>query len=364
MRIEHEIVTLRTAHPFVIARGGSSEWRVVWVRIKDRDGNEGWGEAAPSRFYGETADTVVAVLGRIAPLLEGADSWSLETIEAEIGASIRFNGAARSAVSAALHDLVGKRLGVPLYRLWGLDRARAPQSSFTIAIPESEKDLRARLAEAAQYPVLKVKLGSPRDEEIMRVVREEAPDKILRVDANAAWTPKHALRMIEKLAAHRVEFVEQPLPAHDIDGLRFVRERSPLPIIADESCIIATDIPRLVGAVDGINIKLAKCGGVREALRMIATARAHGMLVMAGCMIESSLGITAAAHFSPLLDYADLDGAALLSNDPFAGATIAGGKIAIPDGPGLGVTRGAASGPRATGTNSRSAGSKSRRGRA
>ena len=176
MRIEHEIVTLRTAHPFVIARGGSSEWRVVWVRITDREGNTGWGEAAPSRFYGETADTVVAMLPRIAPLLEGADAWSLETIEAEIGASMRFNGAARSAVSAALHDLIGKRLGIPLYKLWGLDPKKAPESSFTIAIPESESDLRARLAEAASYPVLKVKLGSQRDEEIMRVVREEIPE--------------------------------------------------------------------------------------------------------------------------------------------------------------------------------------------
>jgi L-alanine-DL-glutamate epimerase-like enolase superfamily enzyme len=339
MRIQHEIVTVRTKHPFIIARGGSSEWRVVWVRITDRDGVEGWGEAAPSRFYGETADTVVAMLPRIAPLLEGADAWSLETIESEIAASMRFNGAARSAVSAALHDLVGKRLGVPLYKLWGLERAKAPKSSFTIAIPESEEDLRSRLKEAAQYPVLKVKLGSPRDEEIMRVVRAEAPDKIIRVDANAAWNPKQALRMIEILAAYGVEFVEQPLPPQDIDGLRFVRERSPLPIIADESCIIASDIPRLVGAVDGINIKLAKCGGLREALRMIATARAHNMLVMTGCMIETSLGITAAAHFAPLLDYADLDGASLLSNDPFRGATIDGGTIAIPDGPGLGVSR-------------------------
>ena len=339
MRIEHEIITLRTAHPFVIARGGSSEWRVVWVRIIDDDGNTGWGEAAPSRFYGETADTVVAVLGRLAPLLETADQWSLETIESEMHAAIRFNGAARSAVSAALHDLVGKRLGVPLYRLWGLDRERAPLSSFTIAIPESESDLRKRLAEAEQYPALKIKLGSPRDEEIMRVVRGEAPDKIIRVDANAAWTPKHALRMIDRLIEHRVEFVEQPLPAHDIDGLRFVRERSALPIIADESCIVASDIPRLVGAVDGINIKLSKCGGLREALRMIATARSHGMLVMTGCMIETSLGISAAAHFTPLLDYADLDGAALLQNDPFSGATIAEGHIAIPDAPGLGVER-------------------------
>ena len=339
MRIDHEIVTLRTTHPFIIARGGSSEWRVVWVRVVDDDGVEGWGEAAPSRFYGETAETVIAALSRIKPILETADPWSLETLEAEMHAAIRFNGSMRSAVSAALHDLAAKRLNVPVHRLLGLDRARAPKSSFTIGIPESETELRSRIAEAAQYPVLKIKLGSPRDEEIMRVVRSAAPDKVLRVDANAAWTPKHALRMIDKLAAHGVEFVEQPLPAHDIDGLRFVRERSPLPVIADESCIVATDIPRLVGAVDGINIKLAKCGGLREALKMIATARAHGMLVMMGCMIETSLGITAAAHLSPLLDYADLDGAALLANDPFRGATIAGGQITIPDAPGLGVTR-------------------------
>ena len=142
--------------------------------------------------------------------------------------------------------------------------------------------------------------------------------------------------MIDVLVRHRVEFVEQPLAAHDLDGLRFVRERSPLPIIADESCVTSADIPRLVGAVDGINIKLAKCGGLREALRMIAAARTHGMLVMCGCMIETSLGITAAAHLAPLLDYADLDGAALVANDPFIGASIAGGRIALRDAPGPG----------------------------
>jgi L-alanine-DL-glutamate epimerase-like enolase superfamily enzyme len=143
--------------------------------------------------------------------------------------------------------------------------------------------------------------------------------------------------MVDVLVECGVEYVEQPVPAHDLDGLRFVRERSSLPVIADESCVVSTDIPRLVGAVDGINIKLSKCGGLREALKMIATARAHGMLVMAGCMIETSLGITAAAHFAPLLDYADFDGAALLANDPYVGATIDGGRIVIPSAPGLGV---------------------------
>jgi len=267
------------------------------------------------------------------------DPWAIENAEAEIARALRFNGAARSAVSAALHDLAGKRLGVPVYRMWGLDPAQAPQSSYTIGIPGDLGELRERVEEAAEYPVLKIKLGSPRDAEIISTVRLAAPDKVLRVDANAAWTAKHALRMIELLLEYDVEFVEQPLAPHDLEGLRFVRERSPLPIIADESVLTASDVPKLAGLVDGVNLKLAKCGGLREALRIIHTARAHGMLVMAGCMIETSLGITAAAHLAPLLDYVDLDGAALLANDPFVGATITGGTLTIPDAPGLGVTR-------------------------
>lgn len=211
-------------------------------------------------------------------------------------------------------------------------------SSFTIAIAANEAELRERIAQAEQYPVLKVKLGTDHDEEIIRTVRDAAPDKVLRVDANAAWTAKQALRMVDVLVACGVEYLEQPLPAHDLEGTRFVRERSVLPIICDESCVVATDVARLAGVADGINLKLSKCGGLREALKMIATARAHGMLVMAGCMIETSLGITAAAHLAPLLDYADFDGAALLANDPYVGATIAGGRIAIPTGAGLGVT--------------------------
>ena len=339
MKIAHEIITVRTTHPFIIARGGSSDHRTVFVRVTDDDGAEGWGEAAPSRFYGETVETVTATLDRLATVLEGADAWSLEAIESEMNRAIRFNAAARSAVSAALHDLAGKRLGIPVSRMLGLDGMPMPRSSFTIGIPETMADLRQRVEEAAEYPIIKVKLGSDRDVEIIRTVRLAAPDKVLRVDANAAWTAKHALRMVEILLEYEIEFLEQPLPAHDLDGLRYVRDRSPLPIIADESCLVATDIPKLAGVVDGINIKLAKCGGIREALKMIATARAHGMLVMAGCMIETSLGISAAAHFAALLDYADLDGAALLADDPFRGATIRNGQISVSTGAGLGVTR-------------------------
>ena len=337
MKLQHDISVVHTTHPFVIARGGSTEHRLIRVRLIDDDGVEGWGEASPNRFYGETADTALAALARLAPIVEACDPWALEDIEEEMNRALRLNGSVKAAISAALHDLAGKRLGVPVFKLWGLDPARAPLSSFTIAIAASEAELRERVEQAAAYPVLKVKLGTDHDTDIIRTVREAAPEKILRVDANAAWSPKYALEMVDVLVECGVEYVEQPVAAHDIDGLRFVRERSRLPVIADESCVVSTDIPRLIGAVDGINLKLSKCGGLREALRIIATARSHGMLVMAGCMIETSLGITAAAHLAPLLDYADFDGAALLADDPFVGATIDGGRIAIPDLPGLGV---------------------------
>ena len=340
MKLSYDIHTVHTKHPFVIARGGSSEWKLIRVRLVDRDGVEGWGEAAPNRFYGETTDSAIAAFTRLAPVAErllSGDPFALENLEIEMNGALRLNGSMKSAISAAAHDLIGKRLDIPVYKLWGLDPAKAPLSSFTIGIPATEKELEARVDDAIQYPVLKIKLGSDRDEEIIRAVRRAAPTKTLRVDANAAWTAKHALRMIDLLAELGVEFVEQPLPSHDLEGLRFVRERSLLPIIADESCVVATDVAKLAGVVDGINIKLSKCGGLREALRMIATARALGMTVMCGCMIESSLGISAAAHFAPLLDYADFDGAALLSDDPHVGATIDGGKISIPDEPGLGV---------------------------
>jgi L-alanine-DL-glutamate epimerase-like enolase superfamily enzyme len=346
MKITHEVLPLKTRYPFVIARGGYAAHENVVVRITDRDGIEGLGEAAPNRFYGESVATVAAAVEQFAPVLGSADSWSLEAIESSLNRALRGNGSAKSAISAALHDIIGKRLGVPVYRLWGLDPSDAGESSFTIGIADND-GLRQRVADAAQYPILKVKLGTDRDTEIVRVVRDAAPGKRLRVDANAAWSASHAVKMIDFLADHDVEFVEQPVAQHDIEGLRFVRSRSKLPIIADESCLVATDVPRLAGAVDGVNLKLAKCGSLREAIRIVHTARSFGMSVMAGCMIESSLGISAVAQLAPLLDHADLDGAALLAEDPFTGTTIDGGKIRLPDGPGLGVKEAPAPGKHA-----------------
>jgi L-alanine-DL-glutamate epimerase-like enolase superfamily enzyme len=338
MKLSHQTIELNPTHPFVIARGGYSHHRNVIVRLTDDDGLEGYGEAAPNRYYGESVPTVIAALGQFKPVLERADPLSLEAVESHLNRVLRGNASAKSAVSSALHDLVGKRLGLPVYRLWGLDAATVPQSSFTIAIAENH-ELETRVAEARDYPILKIKLGTDRDEEIVRIVRNAGPEKRLRVDANAAWTAKHAVRMCDFLADQGVEMVEQPVAANDIEGLRFVRKRSRLPVFADESCLVATDVAKLAGAVDGINIKLAKSGSLREAMRMVHAARALDMQVMAGCMIESSLGISAIAQIAPLLDYADFDGAALLSDDPYVGATIVGGRIAIPTAPGLGVQK-------------------------
>ena len=336
LRMEAEYLELHTRHPFIIARGGKSDYRTVWVRLRDQDGLEGWGEAAATKFYGETPESVLSALNYYASALP-ADPFDIEETERRWELELRGNPAARAALSTALHDLVGKRLGVPLYRLWGLDPARAPRSTFTIGLDTPEK-MRAKVLEAAEYPILKVKLGTERDVEILRAIRETT-DREIRVDANCGWTLKHAVGMLPVLREFGVTVLEQPLPPHELDGLAELSRRADIPIIADESCRTATDIPPLVGKVDGINIKLAKCGSLREAIRMVAVARAHGLLVMVGCMIESSIGITAAAHFTPLVDIVDLDGAALLADDPFVGARIDRGQVTLPDGPGLGVGR-------------------------
>jgi L-alanine-DL-glutamate epimerase-like enolase superfamily enzyme len=335
LRLQAEYLELRTRHPFIIARGGQSDYKTVWVRLTDADGVEGWGEAAPTKFYGETSETVMQTLQTYAQQLP-KDPFDLDETDRRLETALRGNPSARAAISAAMHDLVGKRLGVPVYKMWGLDPAKAPMSTFTIGIDTADR-IRMKVLEAAEYPILKVKLGSDRDLEILQTIRD-ATDREIRVDANAGWTVKQALRMLPVLEEFGVTVLEQPLVPTDLDGLAVIRRAATIPLIADESCRTASDIPGLVGRVDGINIKLAKCGSLREAIRMIAIARAHHMMVMVGCMIESSLAITAAAHFTPLVDIVDLDGAALLAQDPFIGATIAGGQLRLPTGPGLGVT--------------------------
>jgi len=335
LRLSAEILELKTRHPFIIARGSQDTYRTVMVKLVDRDGQEGWGEAAPQRYYGETPETVLAALEVYATVLP-ADPSHLEHAEARFALALHGNNSARAALSTALHDLAAKRLGIPVHRLWGLDAAKCPGTTFTIGIDTPER-IRMKVAEAEQYPVLKIKLGTSDDLAILRAIREST-DKELRVDANAGWTRKRAVSMLPVLQDFGVTVLEQPLDPEDLEGLGEVTRHARIPVIADESCLVATDIPKLVGKVDGINIKLAKTGSLREALRMIAVARAHHMMVMVGCMIESSIGITAAAQITPLVDICDLDGAALLAHDPYAGATIDRGQLRIPEAPGLGLS--------------------------
>ena len=330
--IVSQIMDLRLQHPFKIARRATDAHRqVISVEI---DG--GIGETAPARFYGETVQTVRVALEVLGPELPD-DLDAIHDVMATVEAILGGNYAAKSAIDMALYDRLGKKLGVPLYQLWGLNPQKTPYTSFTIGLDEPEvMAAKTKQAEEA-YPILKVKLGTPRDIEIIQALRN-VTDKPIYVDANTAWTPKEAVRKIRELARYGVELIEQPTKPHDLAGLKFVREHSELPIIADESVKRASDIPMLAECVDGINIKLVKCGGLLEAHRMIHVARTHGLRVMIGCMIESSLGITAAAHLTPLVDYADLDGNLLIVNDPYTGVTLDKGKLILPERPGIGVT--------------------------
>ena len=243
-----------------------------------------------------------------------------------------------AAVDIAVMDWVGKKLNVPLYGYFGLDPAAAPVTTFSIGIdtPEITKQ---KTLEAADYPVLKVKVGLKTDEPTIEAIRS-VTKKPLRVDANEGWTDKEeAIRKINWLETQGVEFIEQPMPAHMFDEVKYVRSKVRLPIIADEACTSAAMIPKLKEAYDGINVKLDKAGGILEAHRWIKMARALDMKVMLGCMISSSCSCTAAAHLSPLVDYADLDGFLLIANDPFYGVTVEKGKLILPPGPGLGLKR-------------------------
>ena len=334
MRLSSWNYELTLVHPFTIARGSVQTKTVVITEI-EHDGITGLGEAAPISRYGETAATVTEFLRRV-EFSGFADPFCAEEILASVGALAPGNTAAKASIDLALHDWIGKKLGLPLYRFWGLDSAKAPVSSFTIGIDEPEV-IESKVHEAEEYPILKVKLGTDQDREIMRAIRR-ATSKTIRVDANEGWkTKERALEKIRWLEQENVEFVEQPMPASDLAGTAWVRERVALPLFADENSIRAHDVPALADAFDGVNLKLMKSTGLREGLAFIHTARSCGLKVMIGCMIETSLGITAAAHLSPLADYADLDGNVLTSNDPFDGVRMARGRLVLPDRPGIGV---------------------------
>jgi len=338
MHLTIKPIDLTLTTPFRIARGVQdvSPNIIVELRHEQYPGLVGLGEASPTEYYGETPAGAAACLKFFADHL-GDDPFALEETMSRLDHLVGLNPSAKAAIDMAFYDLIGKILGVPLYKLLGLNAQRTPQTSFTIGI-DSPAQMAKKAQAARQYPILKIKVGTGHDIETLKAIRDVSSATI-RVDANAGWTPKEAIKTINALVPYNIEFVEQPVPAHDLKGLKLVRDSVPVPIIADESCVTVEDIPSVADCVDGINIKLMKCGGISNALKMIHTARAHHLRIMIGCMIESSLAITAAAHLTPLVDYADLDGHILIDDDPYEGVQIKNGKLILPEEHGLGVRK-------------------------
>jgi L-alanine-DL-glutamate epimerase-like enolase superfamily enzyme len=340
MKIRWSPLELATRHEFRISRGGRGLFENLLVEI-EHGGRVGRGEVAAAAYHGETRETAERALATWAPSI-GGDPWAREAIVARCSEALPGNRAALSGLECALWDLCGQEAGQPVWRLLGLDPAGVPLSSLTLGLADWET-MERKLEEAREFPILKIKMGVPGDVEILRRVRAHTQQR-LSVDANSGWTRDEAAERIPQLADLGVEFVEQPLAADDREGLFWLKPRSPLPIYVDESVCTSRDVPPLAGAIDGVNLKLAKTGGIAEALRVIHVSRAFGLAAMIGCMIESSLGITAAAQLAPLVDHLDLDGHWLIADDPFHGVGGGAGRLILPVTSGLGVRPAAAAG--------------------
>ena len=336
MTLTYKPYTLSLKHVFTVAVSSRTTTPCVLTQIA-YDGVIGYGEASMPPYLGETQDSCQAFLAKV-DLGRYPNPFELETILADVDAIAPGNPAAKASVDIALHDLVGKLMNQPWYNIWGFNRAKTPFTSFTIGI-DTPDVVRQKVREAAEYKVLKVKLGRDNDHEMIETIRS-VTDKPLTSDVNQGWKDRQkALDEIVWLKEKGVQFVEQPFPKDaPLDDFAWLTERSPLPIIADEMCQRLSDVRRVYGAVSGINIKLMKSTGMREAHKMIVLARALGMKVMLGCMTETSCGISAASHLSPMVDWADLDGALLISNDVFDGTTVVDGKVTLTSRPGIGVT--------------------------
>ncbi len=328
-------ITLDLRTTFRIAHGASDQRFNVIVTLEE-SGLTGRGEAAAVVYHGETQAGIIAYLsslqGTTADPQKLNDPFLVEDFLKRLPPGSR---AARAALDIALYDWVGQKLGQPVYRLFGLNPHLIPETSFTIAIDEPE--IMAERAQQSNLPVIKIKLGSGKDQECVAAIRAATPAR-LRVDANAGWTREQAADLIPRLSEYGLELVEQPLAVGDIEGLRWLHSlKLGMPIFADENIKTAQDVAAHAGAVDGVVIKLMKTGGIREAVRAIHTARALDMQVMIGCMVETSLGVTAAAHLAPLCDYVDLDSPLLIKNDPFEGLEYQGAKIVLPELVGIGI---------------------------
>lgn len=333
--VEVKTIRLTLKHAWTIARNSSDYKDNVFVRL-EKDGLYGVGEAAHNVRYGETLESTFKTIEMAKPVLEKSNPWHFVDVSQKIRDLCKGQTAAKAALDMAVLDWIGKRLRLPLYRFWGLDAAKAPQTTFSIGI-DTPEIVRKKVEEAKPYPLLKIKMGKENDKEILHTIRS-VTDKTLRVDANEGWKNKEtAIRKIEWLAKSGVDLVEQPMPAGMLEETAWVRERAPIPVIADEAVKAAADIPVLAQAYDGINIKIDKAGGLQEALRMIWMGRSLNLRIMLGCMVASSVSITAAAHLSPAVDFPDLDGNLLISNDPFKGVKVKDGWLILPDRAGIGI---------------------------
>lgn len=336
LKMTYRPYTLELKHVFTVAALSRTTTPVVLVEI-EYDGIVGYGEASMPPYLGESQESVIAFLKRV-DLSKYSNPFDLETILADIDALAFHNTAAKAAVDIALHDLVGKMIGQPWYNIWGYDKNKAPNTTFTIGIDKAEV-VKEKTKEAAGFKILKVKMGKDNDKEMIESVRA-ITNVPLTADPNQGWKDKfYALDMIHWLKEKGVVYIEQPMAKERLDDHAWLTERSPLPILADESCQRLSDISKVKGAYSGIVIKLMKCTGMREANKMITLARSFDMKIMFGCMTETSCAISAASQMSPMVDWADLDGMLLIKNDAFTGTTVKDGKLVLSDGAGIGVKK-------------------------
>lgn len=334
LNLYFEPYELKLRHSFNLAKYSRTTTPGVQVRL-EYDGLIGYGEASMPPYLGESVESVTKFLSQL-DLSQFSDPFRIEDIHDYMDQVAPDNRAAKASVDIALHDLLGKIMGQPWYKIWGLNPDKAPDTSFTIGIDKADV-VRKKVDEASPYNVLKVKMGLDNDKELVEIIREKT-DRPICVDANQGWNDKEkALEMIHWLAERNCLFVEQPMPKEMIEETAWLRERSPLPIIADEFLQRLPDVKRAAEAYDGINIKLMKSTGMHEAYKMAVLAKSMGMKVMLGCMTETSCAVSAASQLAPMVDWADLDGNLLIANDIFDGMKIVNGKVTIPDRPGIGV---------------------------
>ncbi len=310
-------------HTFTIAYASRDVQDTLIVELQ-QDGFRGFGEATANPYYGVTIQSMTEALEKVRAQIEETNLTDPENFWQQMQPLLEANSFALCALDIAANDLHGKKMGQPLYQAWGLQADRLPLTNYTIGIDSVEKMV-AKLRECP-WPLYKIKLGTPDDVAIVRELRRHT-DAVFRVDANCAWEVEETLENARQMQPLGVEFIEQPLPADDLEGMKEIYPRSVLPLVADESCITEADVAKCQGYFHGVNIKLVKCGGLTPARRMIAEARSRGMKVMVGCMTESTVGISAIAQLLPLLDYVDMDGALLLREDIASGVTVRNGKV-------------------------------------